>query len=402
MELGWIDFSTTDRDIVMGVLDILGEKGVLDELGIAPIRDYFSDLFFPGTSTIQTRAKYFLIVPYILRDLELNKQLDFFKLKKELSAAEENCGHILLEKNHDENGIIGKRSIQNGKWVNRPPSSIYWSGLRQYNIVKYNISIDDYIKVIISHKKKRKSFSLGNLKDKNEGSSDDKFALSKNYLDLLNIPTYSENWLINLDINLTPEESEFLKNQIILTCKDKMLSYILLNEELVDEVLQCDSFNDLQAIIPKFPEEIQANYFRALSFSEFVFALRVIYNVLVSNEKNENATNWLNSLNLKEISKIDMNDIINSCDIENPSLIKFLTETKDLMEHEDVEGLKECIKSREIYLKGNRAKSLHIGEFDPNLWFGGEKLDYRFQNAKTIIQDIMKTEEVSEDVESKQ
>ena len=49
MELGWIDFSSTDRNIVMGVLDLLGEKGVLDELGIAPIRDFYSELFFPGT-----------------------------------------------------------------------------------------------------------------------------------------------------------------------------------------------------------------------------------------------------------------------------------------------------------------------------------------------------------------
>ena len=38
----------------------------LDELGIGLIRDGFSDLFFPGTSTIQTRAKYFFIVPYAL------------------------------------------------------------------------------------------------------------------------------------------------------------------------------------------------------------------------------------------------------------------------------------------------------------------------------------------------
>jgi hypothetical protein len=29
-------------------------------LGIASIRDRFSDILFPGTSTIQTRAKYFL------------------------------------------------------------------------------------------------------------------------------------------------------------------------------------------------------------------------------------------------------------------------------------------------------------------------------------------------------
>ena len=59
MELGWIDFSKNERDDILNTLDSLSEKGTLDELGIAPIRDGFSDLFFPGTSTLQTRAKYF-------------------------------------------------------------------------------------------------------------------------------------------------------------------------------------------------------------------------------------------------------------------------------------------------------------------------------------------------------
>ena len=63
MNLGWVDYSKKDRDKVNTLLDMLREQGTLDELGTAPIRDYFSDVFFPGTSTIQTRAKYFLLVP---------------------------------------------------------------------------------------------------------------------------------------------------------------------------------------------------------------------------------------------------------------------------------------------------------------------------------------------------
>lgn len=43
------------------------EPGTLDELGIGSIRDTFSDELFPGTSTIQTRARYFLFVPWIMQ-----------------------------------------------------------------------------------------------------------------------------------------------------------------------------------------------------------------------------------------------------------------------------------------------------------------------------------------------
>ena len=70
MQLGWIDFSKSERSKVLSVLELISERGTLDELGIASIRDGFADLFFPGTSTIQTRAKYFFIVriksPYII------------------------------------------------------------------------------------------------------------------------------------------------------------------------------------------------------------------------------------------------------------------------------------------------------------------------------------------------
>ena len=136
MELGWIDFSKTERSKILSVLDLLGEKGVLDELGISPIRDGYSNLFFPGTSTIQTRAKYFFIVPYAFRDLEFNNQYDYFKLKKTFNNSEEKCAHIFLDNNPDENGVIGKRSIQSGGWVSRTPASIYWAGLRKMVFLK--------------------------------------------------------------------------------------------------------------------------------------------------------------------------------------------------------------------------------------------------------------------------
>lgn len=60
MQLGWIDFSKEDRQKAFDVINLLSEQGAVDELGIGVIRDAFANYFFPGTSTIQTRAKYFL------------------------------------------------------------------------------------------------------------------------------------------------------------------------------------------------------------------------------------------------------------------------------------------------------------------------------------------------------
>ena len=70
---GWLDYSEHDRRKALDVIDAFREKETVDELGLGAIRDAFADLFFPGTSTIQTRAKYFLFVPWIYQRLEAKR-----------------------------------------------------------------------------------------------------------------------------------------------------------------------------------------------------------------------------------------------------------------------------------------------------------------------------------------
>ena len=59
----WLDHSDTERRKVLDAIDRFKETDTRDELGIARIRDGFSDLFFPGTSVLMTRTRYFLFVP---------------------------------------------------------------------------------------------------------------------------------------------------------------------------------------------------------------------------------------------------------------------------------------------------------------------------------------------------
>lgn len=68
--LTWLDYSEQERRQTMEVIDLLREEDTRDELGLGTIRDAFADLLFPGTSTIQTRARYFLFVPWLYRDIE--------------------------------------------------------------------------------------------------------------------------------------------------------------------------------------------------------------------------------------------------------------------------------------------------------------------------------------------
>jgi len=64
--LGWIHFSDTTRRQVLKIIDLLGEAGAVDELGIGVVRNAFSNEMFRGISTIQTRARYFFFRPIFI------------------------------------------------------------------------------------------------------------------------------------------------------------------------------------------------------------------------------------------------------------------------------------------------------------------------------------------------
>lgn len=92
MQIGWIDFSKRDRDKVLDILQLFAEKTAMDELGIGSVRDAFANIFFPGTSSIQTRAKYFFIVSYLLREAGSgNVGMDVDKVMEWVHNKEKEC-----------------------------------------------------------------------------------------------------------------------------------------------------------------------------------------------------------------------------------------------------------------------------------------------------------------------
>lgn len=397
MELGWIDFSKSERSKILSVLDLLSESGTLDELGIAPVRDGFSNLFFPGTTTIQTRAKYFFIVPYALIQLERSSETNPNRIFKALDAIEKNCGEIFLNQNSNVNGIIGKRSLQSGGWVKRTPADIYWAGLKRYGIFTGgSLSLSEYIKISCAMKEKKTTLKkLGNRYDNSEENEcDDKNAGDLFKMQFWKMPLYSDKWMESLSINLTEAERNYLREQIKTNCKDSLLACVL--EMGITEFLECESFRDLGAIIDKFPETVQQDYWLALAFSDFIYVIRTIYNIIISDGQNEVANEKLEILkpDFKNIANIDVDFILNKLDVfKNPYLNKFLKQSQELMIAGDIEGLKKCIIHREVQLKDTkRAKTTHPGEFDVTEWIGGGELDYRFFNARTIIRDIMESE----------
>ncbi|WP_272819028.1 DUF6361 family protein, partial [Prescottella equi] len=62
--IAWLDTSTEEERRMRELVKMLSDSDTLDDLGIGQIRDAFGDLLFPGISTVQTRARYLLFVPW--------------------------------------------------------------------------------------------------------------------------------------------------------------------------------------------------------------------------------------------------------------------------------------------------------------------------------------------------
>src|SRR5437016_2751291 len=66
----WLDHREDDAQRVREALAAFDEQGMVDPLGFGVVRDAFSEQLFPGISTVQTRARYFLLVPWVYRRLD--------------------------------------------------------------------------------------------------------------------------------------------------------------------------------------------------------------------------------------------------------------------------------------------------------------------------------------------
>jgi hypothetical protein len=62
---GWLDLDAAASERVGTLLRSLEEPRTLDPLGLGSVRDVFSGMLSPGTSTIQTRLRYFVFLPWI-------------------------------------------------------------------------------------------------------------------------------------------------------------------------------------------------------------------------------------------------------------------------------------------------------------------------------------------------
>jgi len=106
----------------MQTLKMLEESTALDELGIGVIRDAYADILFPGISTLQTKAKYFVLIPYLFSMAERENFKRSADILPWLQRQEDLIVPVLMKNSNDITGIIGHLAHRRGKSVKAKPS----------------------------------------------------------------------------------------------------------------------------------------------------------------------------------------------------------------------------------------------------------------------------------------
>lgn len=124
-QIAWLDASSEEQRRMRDIIQLFTDREARDELGIGTIRDALGDLLFPGTSTLHTRARYLLFVPWIYTQAAGGRnpvgQAD--RLERQLVTAFANA--------EDKAGLLGSIA---GTALKTLPSQIYWAALGTYGI----------------------------------------------------------------------------------------------------------------------------------------------------------------------------------------------------------------------------------------------------------------------------
>ena len=390
-QIGWVDFSSTDRDRVRQVLSQLNEPGTLDELGIGALRDGFADRMFPGFSAIQTRAKYLITVPRMIRDYLLlsSSEQRRTKLDKYLRARENELAKVLTERHGEsETGIIGSTKVDSGG-VARLPSSVYWGALRIWGLVDTTTSLSQFQREIAAPEP-----ALGSMQQAEADDSDGLRALSRVKLD-----TFDQKWFEKVSILLTPSESSFLIERLhrgpVNSFPTQLELNGLMNDALDDSLRDFNVFAEWGRQQLIFSDAARNTLKMAAEFSELIYGAHLRYNVLLAkrNERDDLLpaleSNWQEWFSTVQSDSMMLDSWLADTEARLPSYTTvFLRKWISAVgAKSQVDLLDQLVEKQAERNKGNR--TLLKKRLPPDYtWIGMGRLNYRWSNVRIILKDI--------------
>jgi hypothetical protein len=385
---------------MLDVIELFRERETRDELGIGVVRDAFADAFFPGTSTIQTRARYFLFVAWTYRRLERHgvgsARVVRMARQREISLIKP------LASSEDSAGTIG---VQAGKNLKRLPSSIYWQGLWEWGIRLFPGSQEQYHRSLDGY-----HAYVGRSQRSDDGEPMDELPSGNWHAGL---PAEPESFPKEASFSLRRDEAEYLRERILAAHPRSLLAF------LVDQGHEAGAveFPWEHPQFGNFPEHIREELDHARNFSETIHGAALLYNLMLAEELS--ATGEANEL--VELYRGWMRDWTASLDERHTVLAAWDRERFwELVALEGArvstltrafidswlelaldgagtgvvaldEGTRRLIRERERLLKRGQARLGNRGALE--LWNGAagiQPLSYRWPAARVIVADILR------------
>jgi hypothetical protein len=406
--IGWIDFSSEHRERVRTVIDLLASPGVVDELGIGMIRDSFSDTLFPGLSTIQTRAKYFLTLPRIFRDYRELKPGERRRTPlAEYLKREENRCMACLNRNHGgdpQDGIIGASFAGRRGEVQRKPSSVYWNGLRTFGLIKTALSLQEFVRSFADPDAALHDLIQGS----DEAKGDDPDAVESTG-PAVNTPSYPSDWQESLTLHLNFDEATFLARQMETRVPDSLLGQILMDDAIRTAFVELPpewgfaEFCDSSPFVGKLTAELRRTLHGARDFWQLLSGAHIRYNVLLQRRHGTDERRvefeglwerWCEAMSHFPWDRWDTQMVWDLASRHRRQIREY---TKRFVRNwiegvhtgtPDVAALDGLVTQQELLNKKARARLKPNADERVKGWVGIESLDYRYSQARTIITDI--------------
>ena len=392
--LGWLDLNAAASERVGTLLRSLEEPTTLDVLGLGTVRDAFSAMLSPGTSTIQTRLRYFIFLPWIFRRFEDERVSpgDFAHRLHHDEAQLIDC----LRHLGSNQGVIGYTA---GRDLKRMPSEIYWGGLGAWGIRRLELSLAEYGK---------RASTLGQLRHEHD---DDGNATRRSVSMWAAVPSPPEDFLQgDITFELRPEEAQFLADSVRRRHPDSLLAVLCGMPGVANGV-------DYPWDLPThgLPDRLVATLHHARCFSELTVGPQLVYNMLLARRANDEFGWDTHDLEadqrdrLEEWSRLidDRHDALHSWVADLPEVWRVLADhrvgvgTQDFVcevvrravndptGFADDPAIRTHIRNREIRLKGKRARLANRAALENwNQAPVGGQLNYRWPVTQSFLADI--------------
>lgn len=396
--LGWVDQDDRQRQAMISVVELFKEENTVDELGIGSIRDSVADALFPGTSVLLTRARYLLMIPWLLQQVTATST-DARAASARLRQLEGRLIHSLL-RGEEQDGVIGRLAKDNLK---RMPSVAYWNALGYFGIRDPELSIEGLLRHDISSR-------LGHA---HSAAPDDPGAERDRHVSSLHpdLPTAPADLLVSSTLSLTPAEADFLRERMALSSAGTLFAWLLEHGEasMQDYVWQHES-------LTSFPAEAAEYVDAGRRFHTLVHGAALAYNSLLARTRDDAdlLTQYDDRIDLWSQELQDEQPLADGWTVEvlwslmarRGTPVRLGTQTfvtswvRAVAEHgaqaATEPAVRSLIRQRELSLKGGRARVANREAL--NAWTGGSglvRLDYRWTVARRLMHDVLVPAEVA-------